>query len=383
MVFLVNLARVVYAPLVEPLRAAFEVGPGTIGLVVTLVWVGSALPRVPTGYLLTLVPRHRVVLLTGGVLTLASLFAALADSLVTLAAGAVLMGLASGAYYVSANPLVSELYPNRVGRAMGIHGTASAVSAVLAAPFVTVALLGWTWRAVFATIALAAFVSSIVFYAVGRNAELPEASGVDRDFAGAIRSQWRLILLGIAILGTTGFVWQGVFNFYASYLEATRGLSGGTARNLLTVIFAAAVPAFWISGRLFDRLPSVPYLATILAAFVVCLLALTTSHGLPALIVVSAIMGYIIHSLFPALDAFLLSSLPDENRGSAYAVYSGGMMLTQASGSWAVGSLVEYGVAYDTVFRAFAFAVVGVVALLLALHATDRVPSGAPAGVRT
>ena len=44
MAFLINLVRVVYAPLVEPLQAAFSVGPGTIGLIVTLVWTGSALP---------------------------------------------------------------------------------------------------------------------------------------------------------------------------------------------------------------------------------------------------------------------------------------------------------------------------------------------------
>ncbi len=374
MVFLVNVARVVYAPLVEPLRAAFGVGPGTIGLVVTLAWVGSALPRIPTGYLLTYVPRHYVVLGAGSVLALSSLFATTADSVVMLAVGALCMGLASGSYFVAANPLVSELYPDRVGRALGVHGTASQIGAVLAPAIVTVALLAGSWRFVFGAIAFAALASTVFIYRAARRTTLPAASGVDRNFGGAIRAEWRLILLGVAILATAGFVWQGVFNFYVSYLEATKAVDEGTARNLLTIVFAAGVPAFWVSGRLVDRLPTVPYLFAAIASFVVCLFALTFVRGFVALIVVTAALGYTIHSLFPAMDAFLLSSLPDANRGSAYAVYSGVMMLLVAPGSWVVGELVELGIGYDLVFQGFGFCLTGVLVVLIGLHRIDRLP---------
>ena len=74
LVFFVNLSRVVFAPLVEPLRAALSTNAATVGLVVTLTWVGSALPRVPVGWLLTRVPRHRVVVGSGAVLAAASAF---------------------------------------------------------------------------------------------------------------------------------------------------------------------------------------------------------------------------------------------------------------------------------------------------------------------
>jgi len=41
MVFLVNLARVVFAPLIEPLAADFAVQPAELGVVATLAWLGS------------------------------------------------------------------------------------------------------------------------------------------------------------------------------------------------------------------------------------------------------------------------------------------------------------------------------------------------------
>ena len=373
LVFLVNLARVVYAPLVEPLQAAFGVGPGTIGIVVTLVWVGSALPRIPTGYLLTLVPRHYVVMGAGAVLTAAGAFAATADSVTTLAVGAVLMGLASGVYFVSANPLVSELYPERVGRALGVHGMASQIAAVAAAPLVGLVLWLDSWRLVFAAISVGALVVTVVLVVVALRTEMPAASGADRDLLGALRAQWRLVLAGIFLMGATGFVWQGVFNFYVSYL-LTKGLSESLARDLLTLTFLAGVPAFLVSGRLVDRLPEIPYILTILGTFVVSLLVVTRVEGLLALIALSAVLGYVIHSLFPAMDAYMLGTLPDEHRGGAYAVFSGGMMLTQSAGSSVVGVLVDAGFTYDLVFQGLAAALAVVVTVLVGLWAAGRLP---------
>jgi predicted MFS family arabinose efflux permease len=397
MVLLVNLARVVFAPLLEQLINVFGIGEGTAGLIATLVWVGSAIPRIPTGWVLTRVPRHRVVLGTGVILTVASAFTAAANSVAMVAVGALLMGLSSGVYFVSANPLVSELYPERVGRAMGIHGMASQLAAVVAAPFVTLVLtLFVEWRVVFVCIGVVAFVATLALYWTARRTDLPEAGSEDRKLLAAAVNQWRVILLGVVILGFTGFVWQGLFNFYELYMQ-TKDVGDATAKNMLTLIFAAGVPAFFVSGRLADRLPRVPYLLSIVAAFVVGVLALTVAEGLVALLVLTAFVGYVIHSLFPALDTYLLDTLPDENRASAYAVYSAGMMVVQASGSSAVGALREGGdayevfrsvtagvplldtlpaggLSYDAIFTGFAVGLALVVTTLLVLQRANRLP---------
>jgi len=388
MVFLVNLGRVVFAPLLEPLSAAFSLSASTAGLIATLAWLGSATPRIPTGYLLTRVERHEVVLGAGAVLTGAATFIAFANSVVVLGVGAFLMGVASGAYFIAANPLISELYPERVGRTLGIHGTASQLAAVAAPLFVGAVLTAslWRgafgtvpfapWRGVFVVVALVAATATAVFYWTAKRTDLPDAGSEDRALLDAARKQWPIIVSGVAILGLTGFVWQGLFNFYIKYVTATKAVDPGTANTLLTVVFAAGVPAFWLTGRLADRLPHVPLMLSILAAFVVCLFALTAVQGLVALAVVTAILGYVIHSLFPALDTYLLDSLPDENRASAYSLYSGSMMIVQATGSVAVGTLVDAGFAYDTIFRTFGGVLVAVLAVLVVLYETDSLPAG-------
>jgi predicted MFS family arabinose efflux permease len=372
LVALVNLGRVLFAPLLEPLRGAFGAGPAAVGLAASLAWFGTAAVRIPTGYVLTRVPRHRVVLGTGALLALGSAGAALAPSLFALQVAAFVIGASSGAYFVAAVPLIGELYPSGVGRAVGVHGTAAQAAAV-AAPGVAVAALAVAdWRAAFWLLAAAAVAVTGVFAAVARRTSLPSASP-DRNFRAAL-AHWRVVLAGVAIIAAAGFVWQGLFNFYVSYLLAEKGLSLDTANLALTVLFAAGVPGFALGGRFADRLPQVPYLLSLLAAFVCGLAVLVRVEGRVALFAVSVAIGVAVHGLFPALDAYVLGALPSADRASAYAVFSGVALALESGGSWAVGGLTDAGYAFGTVFGAAAVFLGAVVVTLALLYLDGRFP---------
>jgi MFS family permease len=383
LVFLINLSRIVFAPLVEPFKLSFGLTAGGAGLVTTLVWLGSALPRLPTGYLLTKVPRHYVVLAAGMVLSGAAAFTATATTPTMLYAGALTMGLASGSYFIAANPLVSELFPDRVGKAIGVHGTASQLAAAGAPLFVGAVLAVADWRAVFWLMSAAGVVVTVGVFVAARRTALPGAGSGDRNLLAAARSQWHIVATGVAIIGVTGFVWNGLFNLYISYLIDAKSVTEPTARTLLSVVFAAGVPAFLLTGRIADRVPYVPLLLSIVGAFVVSVFVLTLVSGLVALAVMSAVIGYVMHSMFPAIDTYLLDSLPDHHRGSAYAVFSATMMLIQSGGSVAVGVLNDPGFGnfgYDAIFQGLAGLLAVVLLVLLVLYRAGRLPTGAHAG---
>jgi len=377
LIFLVNFARVVFAPLVGEFIGEFSIGEGTAGLIVTLAWLGSAAPRLPAGWALTRFSRQFVILVSGVMLTVGALGVALAPGVPTLMVATFAIGLASGVYFVAANPFIAELFPTRVGRVMGIHGMASQLAAVAAAPVVTVALW-YDWRLAFYGLAVAAAASTAVFVALARRTEVPDAGESDTDFFAGALSEWKLILAGVVLTGLTSFVWQGLFNFYELYM-IDKGIAEATARNLLTVIFAAGVPAFLVSGDLADRLPHVPYLLGIVSSFLVGVVLVVVASGLVAVVAASVVVGFTIHMLFPAGDTYLLASLPDESRASAYAVFSAGMMTTQAAGSWVVGEAIEAGAGYDAVFLSLAGGLALVVAAYAVLEYAGRVPGGAAA----
>ena len=380
MVFLVNLARVVFAPLVQPVAADLGVTAASLGIVTSAAWLGSAAPRLPTGYLLTRVARHRVIAATGALLAGTSVFTALAGSRLHLAAGAFLMGLSSGIYFMAANPLVSELFPGRVGGAIGVHGMASQLAAVGAPLAVSGILLVGEWRTTFLCVAAVAAVATTLLVVAARRTELPDAGADDRSLLAAGRAQWPIVLTGIAFLGGAGFLWNGLFNLYGDYLAVAKGIDPATGRTLLSAMFAAGVPAFVLTGRLADRVPNVPLLLAIVGAFVVAVVALTVAEGVVAVAAVSLLLGYVVHSLFPAVDTYMLSSLPDRHRASAYSLYSATMMFVQALGSGAVGAAVDGGLAYAIVFRVLTAAVGAVVIVLVALYAVGRLPAGGRPG---
>ena len=372
-VFLINLARIVFAPLLDVFIAEFGITEATAGLIATLVWVGSASLRLPTGWLLTRVPRHRVVLGSGVVLVLSSGIAATATTVPHLMAGAFLMGIASGIYFVSANPLLSELYPSRVGRVMGIHGASSQLAAVVAAPIVGLALVV-DWRLSLWAIAVGAAAVTAATWVAARGTEMPDAGRADRSFVAGALSERRIIATALALVGAAVFVWQGVFNFYELYMQS-KGLSDRAAGALLTLVFAAGVPAFFVGGDLADRLPHVPYLLGIVGTFAAALLTLTVVEGLLAIAVVTAVLGFVVHALFPAADTYLLDTLPDSTRGSAYAAFSSVWMLTQSVGSVAVGLFLERDFTYDAVFAGAAIVLIATVVVLAVLERAGRLPS--------
>ncbi|SIR92921.1 MFS transporter [Natronorubrum thiooxidans] len=373
LVFLVNLARIIFAPLLDVFIGEFAIGEGTAGLIVTLAWIGSASLRLPTGWVLTKVPRHQVVLGSGVILAGSSAFAATATTIPHLMAGAFFMGIASGVYFVSANPLLSELYPSRVGHVMGIHGAANQIAAVIAAPFVVLTLLV-DWRLSLWAIAVGAAVVTVYTWVAARGTEMPAAGADDRDFVAGALSEWRLIVTALVLVGAASFVWQGLFNFYELYMQS-KGLSDRMAGTMLTIVFAAGVPAFYFGGDLADRLPHVPYLLGIVGTFSASMFALTVVDGLLPLLALTGVIGFVIHTLFPATDTYLLDTLPDSTRGSAYAVFSSSWMLMQALGSWVVGLLIESGLTYNAVFGGAAALLGASVVVLVVLERTNRLPS--------
>lgn len=376
MVLLVNLARVVFAPLLEPLQTQFGVSATAIGLLATLAWLGSALPRLPTGYLLTRVPQHAVIFVAGAMLTISPIFAASATSLPVLWASAFVMGISSGMYFIAAKPLLSNLFPDRIGGAVGLHGTASQLASAGAPLFVTAVLLVSGWRLVFYLVSAAAAIATIAFGVISRRTDVPTGENGDRDFFGAARREWPVILSGIVLAGLAGLTWNGLFNFYVSYLIGMKSVPESTARVLLSVAFVAGAFAFTLAGRLADRVAYIPLLLSIVATFAGCVLAFTLATGFFQLAIVSIALGFTIYSLFPTIDTYVLDSLPDAHRASAYAVFSASFMLLNALGSVIVGILLDAGYTYTTIFRIFGICALALVVALAGVHLTVGFPAG-------
>lgn len=375
MVFLVNLARIVFAPLLQPVAVEFGVTAASLGVVTTAAWLGSAAPRIPAGYLLTRFSRTAVVAGTGVWLSGAALFTFVADSILHLTVGAFLLGLSSGVYFVSAKPLASELYPDSVGTILGIIGSTSQAAAVGAPLVLSGILLVGDWRLTFLLVAAGAAAVTIWLLWATRRTDLPAAGAADRSLRAAVRAQWPLILVAVVTLGAVGFTWNALFNLYGDYLTVVKGISPATGRLLLSLVFVAGGVGYLVAGRITDRFPTIPLLLVFGVAYVAAVFALTIASSLIGVVLASLAIGGLFFSAIIATEEFMLSSLPDRHRASSFAVYSAISISIQAGGAGVVGTLVAGGTSYTLAFRGLALSVLAVLAVVAVLYLTDRLPA--------
>jgi Arabinose efflux permease len=366
MVFLLNFGRTIFAPFVEEFQVVFGVGPAALGLVTSLVWFGAAAGRIPVAYGLTRISRHRMLGVMGAVAVGGAVLTASAMSIGQLQLGALAIGLGAGGYFVIAVPLLGAIFPDAVGRSIGIHGMAAQVAAVIVGPIAIVAIVTEGWRPIFWTLAgtlAVVTVVSVVLLRAQADAGMPTTH---REFT-AVLAHWRPVTVALVITATAGFLWIGYFNFFVSYLLAAKGVDISLGGWLLTLMFAAGVPAFYIAGRVVDRLPPLPFIYLMLSSFAGGIIALTAVDRLWAIVGLSLLIGFSIHTLFPAIDTWLIRQLDPTVRESAYASFTGLSLLIESAGPGTVGWLVARGVEYDVVFRSLAVMVVVMVAIMTVL----------------
>jgi len=217
-------------------------------------------------------------------------------------------------------------------------------------PVVTVALW-YDWRLAFYGLALASAASTVVFVALARRTDLPDAGAGDTDFAGAL-SEWKLILAGVVLMGLTSFVWQGLFNFYELYM-VDKGLPPGGAEPADGDLRrgrpgVSSSPATSPTGSRTSHTYSGSCLCSSSASSpwsfprAGCCRrrerrrrlrhphAVSRRRHLPARVAAGRVPSVGVRRLLP------------------------GMMTTQAAGSWVVGEAIEAGAGYDAVFSPLA-----------------------------
>lgn len=85
-------------------------------------------------------------------------------------------------------------------------------------------------------------------------------------------------------------------------------------------------------------------------------------------------IGFFGHAQYPAVDTFLLDTLPDHSRASAYSVFSSTAMLIQALGPVVLGQLIEWGYTYNQTFALAAFLILLATGCFIFIGRTGRLP---------
>ena len=358
-------ARMILPVLLPHLRTSYGLSLSVAGLLVTVLWLCGSIGQLPGG---VLADRYSERTLLGVSLVVVAVGLALvvtAPTPTVLFAATALWGLGHSLYPIARITLLSTLYTDRLGSALGVTMATGDVGQTALPPVAAVLTGAVAWQ-----LGLGFVAPLLVVLAAALVMTLPAspASGGGgqslRAMAGVL-GELRTPAMGTMtlILFLYMFIWQSFTAFYPTYLTTVKGLSPAVASLLFGFFFAVGVVVKPVAGAAYDRIGMRGALVAVLAPPVVGLLALPFVEAVWLLVGITALISTMLGS-GAVTQSYLADSFPADQQGTGLGVIRTATATLGAAGPLVFGVIGEYGY-FDAGYLALALVMAAVIALTL------------------
>lgn len=357
--------RMAYPVLLPYLRDSFGLSLTVTGLLVTLLWLGSALGQLPGGILADRY-NERLVMTVGTIMVAVALVGVVvAPTPVVLFIATGVVGLGQSLYPIARITILSEIYADRIGSALGVTMAMGDLGQTVLPPIAGMLAAAIAWQAGLGFLIPFLLLAGVTLWMV-----LPDqtatASAVDTLSAEAARyvlaELRRSNLLFVSfILFLYILVWQSFTGLYPTYLVDEKGLSSSVAGVLFSLFFAFGVLIKPLAGTAYDRIGLRSALVLVFVGPAGGLGLLPFVEGFWPLVGVTALVSVMLGS-GAITQSFLSDAIADDIQGTGL-----GVIRTITAGLGAMGPVLFGGIAdrgyFDEGYLLLAM-ILGVVILL-------------------
>lgn len=359
--------RMIYPVALPHLRDTFGLSLSTAGLLVTVLWLGSALGQLPSG-VLTDRYTERAMMVTGTVTVAAALSVVVfAPTPVALFAATAFIGVGLSLYPIARITILTETYPDRLGSALGVTMATGDLGQTLLPPLAGVLTAAFAWEFGFGfVIPLLLLLGATLWVA------LPASSTNDTTESELSADRLRYVLAELrnpslifmtVVLFLFIFVWQTFSAFYPTYLADVKGLSETVAGGLFGLFFAFGVVIKPVAGTAYDRIGMRRSLVMILVGPVAGLFLLPFVEGFWPLVGITALVSSMLGT--GAITQSYLSELfPDDMRGTGLGAVRTAAATLGAAGPVLFGVVADRGY-FDEGYLVLAVIMVSIIAFTL------------------
>ena len=339
--------RYVFPVLFPAIRADLDIGLSTLGVLYTLLWVAYAVGQFPGGIVADRFGDRNTLVASTAVTAVTVLAIGLAVNAFLLAVGMVLFGLATALYGPVRFTVLSGIYDEYEGTAIGITQAAGQLGNALLPVGASAVAAYLTWQAGLLCVLPLFAVVTVGLWLVIPTRSAESSSAVDDLSTETLRYVLRHVTdrrpLALAgVLAITMFVLQGMSGFYPTYLADVKGLSSGDAALLYGLFFSSAVVVQPIAGSLGDVLSKRWTLLVGFGPLSVGLLLVPFASGRYQLTAVTLLLGSIFF-VTPVAIPMLMATLPADIEGTGLGLLRTGYFLFGATGTAVVGILADRG----------------------------------------
>lgn len=339
-------ARMIYPVLLPHLRTEFDLTLTVAGFLVTVLWLGSALGQLPGGILADRYSERLV--LTAGVTVVAGAIALVlsAPTPLFLFVATGLVGLGQSLYPIARITILSDIYPDRIGSALGVTMATGDLGQTVFPPIGGALAAAIAWQAGLGFLVPLLLVVGIVLWVV-----LPAQASSPRDddtaslenLGHVVAELRRANLLFVAfILFLYILIWQSFTGLYPTYLVDVKELSSSAAGVLFSVFFAFGVVVKPVSGAAYDRIGMRRALVLVLLLPVVGLVLLPLIDGFWALGAVTALVSTMLGT-GAITQSFLSDAIPDDIQGTGLGIVRTTSATLGAAGPVLFGGIADRG----------------------------------------
>lgn len=344
--FLIGI-RVMIPALLPFITREFAITLTTAGFLVTILYGIYALCQFPGGLIGDKLGERMVLVLGVGLATVALALLALPFGLIPFVIGLILFGIGSALFAPTRLTVLSDLFPNNSGTAIGITLTAGNVgNTILPALAGIVAVsIGWRFGFVLALPFLIIVCGGLWFTIPSRTSEPMAVDALSASFLGRMietiterRVYWLTALLIIV-----EFTWGAMSGLYTTYLVVVKDVPESSAAILLGIFFGWGIIINILAGASSDRFGAKRPLIVLFGIAVIGFWALTVVDGLVSLVLVTLALSSILGG-YPIIFPHLNHQLPSDVQGSGLGLIRTGYMAIGATGPVIMGAIGDAGI---------------------------------------
>lgn len=344
---LLNGTRMIFPVILPQLTVEYGLTLTTAGLLITVIWLAYSIGQVPGGALVDHYGERLLMATSLATVIVGVGLVVVSSSPLALYAAVALVGVGQSLYPIARITALAELYPERLGSALGVTMAGGDVGQTVLPPVAGVITVAFVWQ-----FGLGFVLPLLLLAAVGVWATVPghgeRSSAVASVSIGSavavlrrLRSPAIVSMALILFLFIT--IWQTFSAFFPTYLIQEKGLSPAMASGLFGMFFAVGVVAKPAAGFAYDRIGPRGSLPLVMGGAVLGLLLLPSVEGLLPLAGVTVLVSTMLGS-GAITQSYLAENIPDDIQGTGLGV------VRSTSASLAAMGPVLFGVVADRGF---------------------------------